>query len=565
MSLCSISALSALLPREVAYAQSRDSVRKAVARTARLLAVQTPIAGVIAISLAIVLTRHQSGAREAAIIAAVAFTALFPFRAARAICEGLQDLGFIGTAYLLAWGIGFAVTIIGVSRGLGIAALACGWAATQATDAVLCALRLWLRWRDAIPSWRLLISPTPAGERLARGFWISVSQIAQVLIYGHRFGHRRPTLRRRRHRAVQLHGQTDQRPGQSAAAHYARGGTRAQPEMRMAESRTRLANVTNALSLAMLLASGLVVTVCLAVNPGFVHWWVGGKYFSGFGLTLLFSLSMVLRHLNVTAIYTLFAFGHEKLLALTSLADGFLSTVLSLVFATLLHSLAGVVLGSIASTCCVLVFANGRKLSEELGVGYSELCKPLAGWFLAHAARRMRRLPAQRTWTTEQFPDARLDQLYRRRRLRGTHVTRCAAIVARALPATFSQPPAMAYGSRCSRGDRSMTATAPRLLRARRRAWVHRPATVFFAFTAAYLVTWAGHMNSGDSAFRIAWAKAMLFQHTARIDSFASAQATANTRSVTRSSRCLFCSLPIWCGTLQVSARRARSTCCSSC
>ena len=65
-----------------------------------------------------------------------------------------------------------------------------------------------------------------------------------------------------------------------------------------------------------------------------------------------------------------------------------------------------------------------------------------------------------------------------------------------------------------------MTATAPRLLRARRRAWVHRPATVFFAFTAAYLVTWAGHMNSGDSAFRIAWAKAMLFQHTARIDSF---------------------------------------------
>ena len=370
----------ALLPREVAYAQSRDSVRKAVARTARLLAVQTPIAGVIAISLAIVLTRHQSGAREAAIIAAVAFTALFPFRAARAICEGLQDLGFIGTAYLLAWGIGFAVTIIGVSRGLGIAALACGWAATQATDAVLCALRLWLRWRDAIPSWRLLISPTPAGERLARGFWISVSQIAQVLIYGtdsaivgRLFGAGAIVPYNCTGKLINVLANQPQ--------HIMRAAEPGLSQMRMAESRTRLANVTNALSLAMLLASGLVVTVCLAVNPGFVHWWVGGKYFSGFGLTLLFSLSMVLRHLNVTAIYTLFAFGHEKLLALTSLADGFLSTVLSLVFATLLHSLAGVVLGSIASTCCVLVFANGRKLSEELGVGYSELCKPLAGWF----------------------------------------------------------------------------------------------------------------------------------------------------------------------------------------
>ena len=152
-------------------------------------------------------------------------------------------------------------------------------------------------------------------------------------------------------------------------------------QMRMAESRARLAAVTHALSLAMLIASGLVVTVCLAVNPGFVRYWVGDKYFSGFGLTLLFSVSMVLRHLNITAIYTLFAFGHEKLLALTSLADGVLSTALSLLFALWLHSPAGVVLGSIASTCCVLVFANGRKLSEELGVSYGELCKPLAGWF----------------------------------------------------------------------------------------------------------------------------------------------------------------------------------------
>jgi hypothetical protein len=90
---------------------------------------------------------------------------------------------------------------------------------------------------------------------------------------------------------------------------------------------------------------------------------------------------MVLRHLNITAIYTLFAFGHEKLLAMTSLADGVLSTALSILFALLLHSPAGIVLGSIASTCCVLVFANGRKLSAELAVRQRDLYKPLAGWF----------------------------------------------------------------------------------------------------------------------------------------------------------------------------------------
>ena len=55
----------ALLPRDIAYAQTRDAVSSAVARTARLLAVQTPIAGVIAIALALVLTRHaQPGTRS---------------------------------------------------------------------------------------------------------------------------------------------------------------------------------------------------------------------------------------------------------------------------------------------------------------------------------------------------------------------------------------------------------------------------------------------------------------------------------------------------------------------
>jgi hypothetical protein len=47
---------------------------------------------------------------------------------------------------------------------------------------------------------------------------------------------------------------------------------------------------------------------------------------------------------------------------------------------------------------------------------------------------------------------------------------------------------------------------------------VDRPLAVFGFFVAAYLATWAGHLDSGDSSFRIAWAKSMLYQHTARID-----------------------------------------------
>lgn len=51
-----------------------------------------------------------------------------------------------------------------------------------------------------------------------------------------------------------------------------------------------------------------------------------------------------------------------------------------------------------------------------------------------------------------------------------------------------------------------------------RRFWLSRPSSVLLFFSATYLVLWAGHMDSGDSSFRIAWAKSMMFHHSARID-----------------------------------------------
>jgi hypothetical protein len=44
------------------------------------------------------------------------------------------------------------------------------------------------------------------------------------------------------------------------------------------------------------------------------------------------------------------------------------------------------------------------------------------------------------------------------------------------------------------------------------------PARIGALFAAAYLVLWAGHMDNGDSSFRIAWARSMLLHHSARID-----------------------------------------------
>jgi O-antigen/teichoic acid export membrane protein len=217
-------------------------------------------------------------------------------------------------------------------------------------------------------------------EQFLRGIWISVSQTAQVLIYGtdatvvgRLFGAGAVVPYNCTGKLIGVLANQPQlimraaEPGLSA--------------MRGSESRARLAAVTDALRLAMLLLSGLVTTLTLAVNPGFVRWWIGPQYYGGLLLTALFALSMLLRHLNITVIYTLFAFRHERRIAITSLADGVLSTIFSIILAWSLHSPIGVVLGSILSTVCVLAFGNGPKLADELGLTMLDLAKPLAGWF----------------------------------------------------------------------------------------------------------------------------------------------------------------------------------------
>jgi hypothetical protein len=48
---------------------------------------------------------------------------------------------------------------------------------------------------------------------------------------------------------------------------------------------------------------------------------------------------------------------------------------------------------------------------------------------------------------------------------------------------------------------------------------LRRPASVFLVFLAIYLTTWGGHYTTGDGGQKIAWAKSMLFHHSANIGS----------------------------------------------
>jgi O-antigen/teichoic acid export membrane protein len=150
-------------------------------------------------------------------------------------------------------------------------------------------------------------------------------------------------------------------------------------ELRPAGDRARMFQVSAALSQATLAVSGLVACVVLAVNQGFVVWWVGPDQFAGVGLTLLMLSAMLARHFNTTNVYALFCFGHERRLALTALADGLVTIASSIVFIAV-FGMAGAPLAAITGVVAVSVPLNLRALSAETGVERGRLIASLAPW-----------------------------------------------------------------------------------------------------------------------------------------------------------------------------------------
>jgi O-antigen/teichoic acid export membrane protein len=145
-------------------------------------------------------------------------------------------------------------------------------------------------------------------------------------------------------------------------------------ELRASNARARLIEVCSALTQLTLLLSGAVAVGVLAVNDGFVRWWVGAERWGGNLLTGLLLAAMVLRHWNATATYSIFCFGYERRISLTTFADGAV-TVLASAFLVDKLGLIGAPLGSLVG---VLLIGNASELSSA---------GPGAGGLLAGFAR----------------------------------------------------------------------------------------------------------------------------------------------------------------------------------
>ncbi len=308
------------------------------------------------------------------------FVVAFPFRVFIAVLQGLQDLAFVGATQLTSWAAGSVVTIAGVFAGLGLYSLTFGWVTTQAVSAGMAWVRLARAFPEVLPQRLPSLTFGALRQQIGRGAWISVSQLAQVLlsgtdlvVIGKLLGPEAVVPYACTGKLITMLANQPQMFMQLALP--------ALSELRTSATRQRLFEVSRSMTQMMLLASGAIVAVVLATNEAFVAWWVGDGQFAGVTLTVLLLVGMVIRHLNTTAIYALFCFGNERRLALTGIAEGVGSTAVMFALVPGL-GLYGAALGPLVATCLISLPSNLRALAREEGTTAMSLLTPLTPWLV---------------------------------------------------------------------------------------------------------------------------------------------------------------------------------------
>jgi O-antigen/teichoic acid export membrane protein len=366
-----------IVPREIAYATGRSGgvtgpeLPEIVSDALHIALWQTPLVLLAAVAAWVGLPERWAPLAGPLGWVLAVFVVLFPLRLAPALLQGLQDLAFLSRLQMSGWIVSTAISLLLVLQGLGLAALAAGWIAGQIVTAVAAIVRLRVKYRAALP---VTVRPTGwvrARAYLSRGSWVSVSQVAQVLlsgtdvlILGLVLGPVPVVVYACTGKLVAVLANQPQVITQAAAPALAELRTGATPE--------RLRSVSAALTQAMLFVSGLIVCAVIAANRPFVTWWVGPEQFGGVRLTLLLALVMLLRHWSTTMVYTLFAFGRERRIAMTSIADGLLTAGGALV---LVHAIGveGAPVASLIGVSAVSIPLHLRALTKDLSIGLGDV------------------------------------------------------------------------------------------------------------------------------------------------------------------------------------------------
>jgi O-antigen/teichoic acid export membrane protein len=376
----------ALLPRETAYATGRaggthktDEVPELIGHTARIVLWQLPLVAVAAFLVWTLLPTEWQALRGPLSLVFIVFVATFPIRVFHAVLQGLQDLTFLGSAQIVVWVASTLLTIALAVAGYGLYALIWGWIATQLLSAVLWWNRLRREFPGVLPRTLPRVTWLEARSYLSKSVWVSLAQVAQVflngsdvLIIGKALGPAAAVPYFCTAKLVTVLANQPQMVMQAAAP--------ALSELRTGASKERLLQVCTALTQVMLMVSGAVACVVVAVNEGFVRWWVGPGQYGGATLTAVLIVLMLLRHWNVTAVYAIFAFGYERRISIVTFADGLLTLGAAVILVPRL-GVIGAPLASLAGVVLVGLPWNLGALAKETGQSVAGLMARLGNWF----------------------------------------------------------------------------------------------------------------------------------------------------------------------------------------
>lgn len=373
----------ALLPREAASAtgstaDAKGELTAVVERASWIVIWQMPLIAIATTVAWFTLPADWQGLRGPLALLLVAFVLMYPLRLFQATLQGLQDLAFVGALQLVAWGLGVAVSVALVLKGMGLFAVAGGAVVTQVVSLAGCGIRVFRRFPEAMPRGVRRQPWSEIRSYMQRAGWVSVAQVAQLLVNASDmllvawfFGPVTVVPYACTQKLISVLANQPQVLTQAAAP--------ALSQLRTGATKEKLFTVTTSLSLALMLVSGAVVVVVLALNRAFVGWWVGPDQYGGALLTGLFTLGMLIRHWNTALVYSLFSFGFERRISLTTVADGCVSLALAFVLGRT-TGIVGIPIGFIAGALLVSIPAHVLALARVTGVTPRQYASPLIPW-----------------------------------------------------------------------------------------------------------------------------------------------------------------------------------------
>lgn len=363
----------ALLPRETAYVTGRTGgvgfhgeLRALLERTLRLVLWQLLLVAPAAFAIWWFLPAAWAELRPALALVLLTFVVTFPLRIFPEVMNGLQEFARMTSLGLVAWALGTATSLALVLTGHGLYSIASGWVVTTLVLHLAAGWWVWVRYREAFPQAIPRLSGAQVRDAFARGGWISVAAVSHIflagsdmLVLGRLLG---PA-------AIVPYAVTGKLSGVLAnqPAVFMQAALPALAEMRAAQDRERLARVLEALTLGMLIMSGLVAVVVAAVNAGFVAWWVDPLKYAGASLTVLLVTAMVLRHWNFALNAAMISFGHEKRGSLTGLADGVFTLTVMAVLVKLGVGVRAAPIAMIAGAAIVSLPNNLSRIARDVG------------------------------------------------------------------------------------------------------------------------------------------------------------------------------------------------------